>query len=257
MALTVDRLAVTLGGRTVLRDVSARFEPGRVTAILGPNGAGKSTLVKAMAALTVPRSGMVCVGDDDVATLHPRERARRIGYLPQGATAAWNVPVADLVAIGRLPYRTPFAAASPADRAAIERAMMAADVADLAFRPIGELSGGERSRVFLARVLAGEPEWLLADEPLAALDPAHQIDMLDRLRDVARRGGGVVIVLHDLALAAQMADDALLLADGQVVAGGPVSSALTPDAIARVFGIRADWIEHGGVRRLVPFGRIS
>jgi iron complex transport system ATP-binding protein len=254
--LTAGQLGVALGGRTVLRDVSLRFVPGRVTAILGPNGAGKSTLLKAAAGLVPVTGGTVRIDERDVAALDPRERARLIGYLPQGAAAAWNVPAADLVALGRLPHRAPFAAESPEDRAAVARAMAAADMTELATRPVGELSGGERARVFFARVLAGEPEWLLADEPLAALDPAHQIDILDRLREVATSGRGVVIVLHDLLLAGRAADDIVLLKRGEVLAQGSARDVLTVENVRAAFDIRVEVsIDEAGRPRCVPIGR--
>ena len=126
---------------------------------------------------------------------------------------------------------------------------------DLAHRPVGELSGGERARVLLARVLAGEPRWLLADEPLASLDPSHQIDLLDRLRTYAAGGAGVAIVLHDLVQAQRAADDALLIADGRVVAFGPVAEVMTADTLAGGVGVRGVSLDDGGRRLLVPVGR--
>jgi iron complex transport system ATP-binding protein len=234
--LNLDSLSVTLSNRPVLHNITATLRPGRVTAILGPNGAGKSTLVKAAAAL-VPATGTICLGDQPIAALDPRDRARRIGYLPQDAALHWNVPAADVIALGRAPHRSPFAALSDEDRAAIAEAIAATETADLLDRPVHELSGGERARVLLARVLAGAPDWLLADEPLASLDPAHQIDILDRLRARAATGAGVVIVLHDLVQAGRAADDVLLLKDGTIAAFGPAAEVLTPDHLRAVFAI--------------------
>jgi len=232
MALTFEGVSVTLGGRMVLRDVSAALLPGRVTAILGPNGAGKSTLLKAAAAL-LPVTGHVWLDEDRVPLLDPRTRAQAIGYLPQDAAVHWNVTAREAVALGRSPHRT-----SPAeDTAAIDRALAATDTADFATRGIRTLSGGERARVLLARVLAGEPRWLLVDEPLASLDPAHQFALLDLLRAQTAAGKGVAIVLHDLAHAARFADDVLLLDAGAVVASGLASEVLTPELVARVFGV--------------------
>jgi iron complex transport system ATP-binding protein len=256
MELNLQGLSVSLAGRLVLDGVSVALEPGRITAILGPNGAGKSTLVKAAAALVAPQAGTVRIGDRDVAALDPRERARLIGYLPQDASVHWNIAAAEVVALGRLPHRPPFAGPSVEDMEAVKQAMAATETAELADRPVNELSGGERARVLLARVLAGTPQWLLADEPLASLDPAHQIDILDRLRAVARGGAGVVIVLHDLGHAARAADDVLLLSQGRVAAFGPVAEALTPDVVAEVFDVEVRWVEAGdGTRLLVPVRR--
>jgi len=257
MDLIVDALRVKLGKRTVLHDVSAHLRPSRVTAILGPNGAGKSTLVKAAAALVDRSTGSVRLDAQDVARMDPRARARAIGYLPQDATVHWNIVARDVVALGRLPHLGAHAAPSLEDHAAVDRAMHDTETAHLADRPVGELSGGERARVLLARVLAGEPRWLLADEPLASLDPSHQIDLLARLRGYARGGAGVAIVLHDLVQAQRAADDALLLADGRVVAFGPVAQVMNAETLGRVFGVRVAALDDGNRRLLVPVGRIE
>ena len=189
--------------------------------------------------------------------MDPKVRARAIGYLPQDATVHWNIVARDVVALGRLPHRGAHAGASPADHAAIARALHDTETTHLADRPIAELSGGERARVLLARVLAGEPRWLLADEPLASLDPSHQIDLLARLRTYAAGGAGVAIVLHDLVQAQRTADDALLIADGRVVAFGPVADVLTAGTLGRVFGVSVATLEDEDGRLFVPVGRIE
>lgn len=251
MDLSFNDLSATLAGRRVLEDINVTLRPGRITAILGPNGAGKSTLVKAAAALVTPAAGSVRLDSQDVAALDPRERARSIGYLPQDAAVHWNVPVSDVVALGRSPHRAPFAGLSPQDQDAIGQAIAATEIAPLADRLVPELSGGERARVLLARVLAGQPRWLLADEPLASLDPAHQIDILDRLRALAAGGTGVVIVLHDLVQAARAADDVLLLKDGRVAAFGPAAEVLTADLLRAVFDVEVT-IVRGPHGRALP-----
>ncbi|CAN5409818.1 ABC transporter ATP-binding protein [soil metagenome] len=256
MELSIADLSVALGGRPVLDTVSAVLRPGRITAILGPNGAGKSSLVRAMAGLVVPQRGAITLNGSNVAGIDPRERARLIGYLPQDGVAAWNIRAAELVALGRLPHRAPFAGPSPHDFDTVMMAMAATETTHLADRPVGELSGGERARVLLARVLAGEPRWLLADEPLASLDPAHQLDILDRLRAVADGGAGVVIVLHDLGHAASVADDILLLKDGRVAAFGGVGEVLTEQRVAEVFEVKVRWIETDDGPVLVPVARV-
>jgi len=256
MELRIEAASVALGGRQVLDAIAADLAPGRITAILGPNGAGKSSLIKAMAGLIVPWGGTVTLDGRDVARIDPRERARLIGYLPQDGAAAWNIAAAELVALGRLPHRSPFAGASAEDEAAVTRALAATETTHLASRAVNELSGGERARVLLARVLAGEPRWLLADEPLASLDPAHQLDILARLRGVADGGAGVVIVLHDLGHAASVADDVLLLKAGRVAAFGPVVEVLTEERVAEVFEVKVRWVDTDEGRMLVPVGRV-
>ncbi len=255
-ALATEALTLSLGGRRVLEAVTLTLAPGRVTALLGPNGAGKSSLLACLAALRRPDSGSAALDGADVSTLPARERARRIGFLPQQADVHWDVDVRALVALGRLPWRGR-GAAGAADRAAVERALEATAMMGLAGRPVEQLSGGERARALLARVLAGEPEWLLADEPLASLDPAHQLDVGARLRAVAAAGAGVVLVVHDLNLAARLADSVVLLRAGRVVAAGDTAAVLTPETIAATYGVAVEvGVTAGGERYIVPMGRV-
>lgn len=232
---------VSLDGR--FDRVSAALEPGTITAICGPNGAGKSSLLQCLAGLLEPASGTVTLGGQDLVTLHPRERAKAIGYLPQEAEIAWDVSVASLVALGRLPHR---------DRgeAPVAKAMATLDLMKLADRPVSRLSGGERARALLARVIAGEPRWILADEPLAALDLAHQLALLRHLRTVADAGAGVAIVLHDLALAMNHADRAIVLDCGSKTADGIPEGALSAAVVERVWRVSARWLGEPGARAL-------
>ena len=235
-ALVADAVSVTIEGAPILSSISATFAPGQVTAVLGPNGAGKSTLLACLAGLRTPDTGDVLIGGTLRSKLHRQELARRIGFLPQTADVHWDVDVATLVGLGRFPHRGRWGETA-ADRAAVAKAMAATDVTAFAARSVNTLSGGERARVLLARVLAGEPEWMLADEPLANLDPAHQLDGLDCLRSVAAGGAGVVVVLHDLNHAARVADQVLLLRNGTVIAQGPPEVVLTEALIAKTYGV--------------------
>lgn len=244
MELNAEGLTVALGGRSVLRDVSAAFVPGRVTVVLGANGAGKSTLLRAAAALVPVAAGRVVLDGSDVAAMPARGRAQAIGYLPQDAVVHWNMRARDVVALGRLPH-------GDGGWAAIDAALLATRTADLADRPVRDLSGGERARVLLARVLAGEPRWLLADEPLASLDPLHQLETLALLRGAAATGMGVVVVLHDLSHAAAVADEVLLLKDGQVLAHGPVEAVMTGDHLAAAYGVGVEILMRGDGRRVI------
>ena len=231
---------ISLGGR--LTDVTANVEPGQITAICGPNGAGKSTLLQILAGLIQPDGGEVLLGGKPLP--HGRDRARRIGYLPQVGEIAWDVSVEALAALGRLPH-------GDRGEAQVSAALAALDLTHMAARPVSTLSGGERARALLARVLAGEPEWILADEPLAALDLAHQLTLLARLREAAGNGAGVVLVLHDLSLAMNHADRVLVLHEGRLAADGPLEQALGEEVIARVWGISARWLGEPGGRALV------
>lgn len=234
--------SLTLEGR--LANVSAALKPGEITAICGPNGAGKSSLLMALANLLPLDSGSVSLDGEALASLHPQERARRVGYLPQSAEVAWDVSVHNLVALGRLPHR---------DRGetAIEGALEATHLTDMRDRPVSTLSGGEKARALLARVFAGEPQWVLADEPLAALDFYHQFEVLASLRAAAKMGRGVVLVLHDLALAMNHADRVLVLGEGRLLADGPPEEALGVEMIMQNWGVGAQWIGERGARALV------
>ena len=240
--MTLAARDLTLRGR--LASVSATLEPGRITAICGPNGAGKSSLLQCLAGLLAPDGGGVTFDGADLAALHPRERARAIGYLPQEGEVAWDVAVRSLVALGRLPHR---------DRgeAEIAAALRALDLEGLSDRPISRLSGGEKARALLARVLAGTPRWILADEPLAALDLGHQLQLLGHLRRAAEAGAGVVLVLHDLALAMNHADRVIVLDGGAAAADGAPEEALSAGMIAAVWGVSASWLGERGSRALV------
>ena len=247
-ALVAEALAVDRGGVRVAGPLSAKLEPGAITAICGPNGAGKSSLIMALAGLLAPAEGAVRLGEADLATLRPQDRARALGYLPQGSDVAWDVAVENLVALGRLPHRD---GGQSKGREAIAAALEATGMEALARRPVSQLSGGERARALLARVLAGEPQWILADEPLAALDLAHQLSLIDHLKACARGGQGVVIVLHDLGLAMNHADSAMVLKDGALIAHGPPKEALSPETIEKGWGVKARWIGEPGGRALV------
>ena len=242
--LAAQQLEVKLSGRTVLHDVSLSLSSGHLVALVGPNGAGKTTLLRALAGL-VSSTGTVEVAGDRLSSLALRERAKRFGYLPQGHLVHWPLPAKDVVALGRYPHgATDPARLSPRDEAAVLRAMQATNVVEFAERPVTELSGGERSRVALARVLAVEAPVVLADEPTASLDPRYQIDVMINLRNAADRGVLVLVVTHDLGLAARFADTVIVLSGGRLAAQGKPSDALSDQIMADVFRIstyRADY----------------
>ncbi|MBI1401988.1 MAG: ATP-binding cassette domain-containing protein [Porphyrobacter sp.] len=242
--LAAENLVLARGGARVVENLSAALAPGEITAIIGPNGAGKSSLLLALAGLLRPAAGRVALEGEDLAALAPRARAQALGYLPQAPEIAWDVAVENLVALGRLPWRD-------RGRPEIESAIAALGLDELRHRPASRLSGGERARVLLARVLAGTPRWILADEPLAALDLAHQIALLAHLRACAAAGQGVVVVLHDLALAMNHADRVLVLDAGTLVVDAAPEAALAPGLIAQVWGVAARWIGEPGARALL------
>lgn len=242
--LAAANLTLTRGGKRVVERLSAMLKPGQITAIVGPNGAGKSSALLGLAGLLEPAEGHVTLGGGALGALTPRSRAQAIGYLPQSPEVAWDLAVENCVALGRLPWR---------DRgeAEVAAALAALDLEALRHRPVSQLSGGERARVLLARVLAGSPRWILADEPLAALDLAHQHSLIAHLRACADAGQGVVVVLHDLALAINHADRVLVLKDGHLIADGPPELALSPEVIAKGWGVGVRWLGEPGGRALV------
>lgn len=243
---------IELAGR--LNGVSVSLRPGEVTAICGPNGAGKSSLLACLAGLLRPDSGDVMLDGVDLSVIPARNRARSIGFLPQTPDVVWDMNVETLVSLGRLPWQgAPLHRAhgsAAQDATAIAEAIDRMDLAALAQRRVSRLSGGERARAQLARVLAGVPHWLLADEPLANLDLAHAAGLVRSLRDQAARGDGVVLVLHDLASAMNQADRVLVLWNGRLVADGPPDEALSEEIIAQVWGVQARWLGEPGARAL-------
>jgi ABC-type cobalamin/Fe3+-siderophores transport system ATPase subunit len=252
MILQCDNICFAHDTRPALEDVSARLHPGQFSVILGPNGAGKSTLLNCLAGLLKPRSGSVQLDGDAILALSDAARAKLLGLLPQGAQTHWAITAHALVALGRYPHRKGLGL-SAEDHSAIDAALTATGTTSFSDRLVTELSGGERARVLMARVLAGQPQWILADEPLANLDPGYQIDMLHLLRDQARSGKGVVAVLHDLHHAVRFADQVILLHRGNVFAQGSVADVLTSSNLAAVYGIDAKLFsdEEGAIQLLI------
>jgi iron complex transport system ATP-binding protein len=226
--------------RAVFRDVSFAIFPGELVALCGPNGAGKSTLLRLLVGLHEPVAGSVRLGNALVGELPRREIARRAALLPQDAPYDLPLTVREAVALGRLPHRQRFQTISEADLDAVARALLLTDTTALADRPVTEISGGERQRVSLARALAQEAPLLLLDEPIAGLDLAHQLQALDLLRATVDTGRAALVALHDLSLAARRCDRMLLLAEGALQADAPPAAVLTPESLARHFGVRAE-----------------
>ena len=231
MTLRLTGLTVRRGGRAVVDGVDLALEPGALTGLIGPNGAGKTTLIRAALGL-LPHEGA-----SDLARLSPRDRARRVAFLPQDRQVAWPIPVRRLVALGRIPWLPAGRTLGVEDARAVDAALDRMGLADLADRPATELSGGEQARVLIARVLAQETPVLVADEPVAGLDPAQQLIAMETFHDLARQGRTVLVSLHDLPLAARWCDRIVMLDRGRVAADGPPGEVLTPDRLRDVFGI--------------------
>jgi iron complex transport system ATP-binding protein len=229
--IAAENLVVRRGGRAVLERVSLAVAPGELVALVGPNGAGKSTLARALAGLVRPEAGHVTLDGAPIAALAPRIRARRIAWLEQGARAAWGMTVREIVVLGRLPHGD--AAAAP-----VAAALAAVGLDHMADRRIDQISGGEARRAMIARVLATGPEVILLDEPCADLDPAQGFAVMRLLRAEAAKGRAVIVVLHDLALAARHADRMALLDAGRLVVDAPPDAVMDDAVAGRVFGVR-------------------
>lgn len=248
--LSARALTIALAGRTVLHDIDLDAHEGEMICILGPNGAGKSTLLRALAGL-LP-SDAVMLDGKPLTRIGPRDRARQIAWLPQTGQAVWPLSVRSVVALGRMPHRVTLDSLTQRDKAAIERALAACDLHALAERDVTTLSGGERARALLARALCVEAPILLADEPVSALDPQHQLTVMDALRREARQSRLVIAVLHDLSLAARFADRIILMRDGKIAADGPPRDVLTAPLLRNVFGVEIVSIEQDGIPVVLP-----
>ncbi len=243
-ALAAENLSLDYGAGPVVDSVSTTLPPGRITVIVGANGCGKSTLLRGLARLLAPRTGSVLLDGHDLARLPTKTVARRLGLLPQQPIAPDGITVADLVGRGRHPHQRWFRQFTDADAAAVDAALAATGVADLADRPVDELSGGQRQRAWIALALAQEPEVMLLDEPTAHLDLAHQVDVLELLTGLnAASGRTVVLVLHDLDLAARYAHHLVAMRDGGIVTEGTPSAVVTAETVESVFSLPCAVIE--------------
>ena len=254
--ITAQGVNVILAGRLVLSDISLALSTGHLVALVGPNGAGKTTLLRVLAGLA-PSQGEIHVRGEALSSLSLSERARRFAYLPQGHLVHWPLPARDIVALGRYPHgATDPARLSEKDADAVLRAMQAADVVQFIDRRVTELSGGERSRVALARVLAVEAPVILADEPTSSLDPRHQLDVMQTLRAAADKGALVIVVTHDLGLAARFSDTVLVLSEGRLVAQGRPGDALSEQVMGEVFRVSAYRAEYQREIVIMPWAEM-
>ncbi len=244
--LIFDDISVSLERRTILEDVSFTVQPGEVVGLIGANGAGKSTVIRSALGLVAVDGGNIHVGGMDVSELTARELARKLAYVPQGAPVHWPLTSERLVGLGRTPHLNPWQELGEEDSAIIEHVMRQTDCWHLKERLVTSLSGGERARVMLARTMAVGAPYLLADEPTVSLDPLHQLQVMDIMKAEAKRGTGVLIVLHDLSFALRYCDKLVLLHDHKVLGSGSPTDVLTDANLEKAFQVKVSrWAENG------------
>lgn len=256
-AIRIESLSVDLRGRPALRDVSFDAAGGTLIALAGPNGAGKTTLLRSLLGLARPAHGRVFAAGRDVKAWPRRTLARTLAYLPQGAALHWPLTGLQTALLGRAPHLGVFGAPTEADRAAALAALTACGAAHLADRPMDRASAGERALVLFARALAVDAPVLLADEPAAALDPHHALQVMELLAAQARAGRLVIAALHDLTLAARFCDRVLLLAGGKLIADGPPRAVLSEGPLSAAFRVTPLTFEADGHAYVLPWRRLE
>lgn len=247
--LIVKEMTVTAGNAPLVQGASFTLSPGELVVLLGPNGAGKTSLLRGALGLTPRDAGTALIDGDNTASLAPQARARKISYLPQARALAWPICVKDVVALGRFAHGASISRLNETDKAAIDAALSACELQSLAHRRTDTLSGGELTRVHFARALAAQTPFLVADEPIAALDPRHQFAIMDILAAYVQQGNSVLVVLHDISLAVRYASRLIWMQSGHIIADGRVEETLTAERLSSVYGIRSEI--HGRDVRLI------
>lgn len=237
--LRVDNLSLKVKAADLVMSANYSLVPGEFIVLLGPNGAGKTSLIRASLGLEKPSAGRATLGGEDTATLDPIARARHLSYLPQIRPLAWPNTVRDVVALGRFSHGAALGRLKGADAEAVKRALVACDLSDLSHRRADTLSGGELARMHCARAFAAEAPLLIADEPTAALDPRHRFRILDLIAGFVEQGGGALVVLHDIQLAARYATRLIWMKDGRIVADGPPAETMTQARLETVYDVRS------------------
>lgn len=237
--IQISGLFVEGGDTEILKGITTRFGPGEFVGLIGPNGAGKTTLLRSILGLVENTSGVIIIDDRPLDDWPRQALAKKLGYLPQGAPVNWPMTVETIVGLGRLMHQPRWGGFDETDAASITRAMAATEVTHLADRRATTLSGGEKTRVMIARCLAGNAPMLLVDEPITGLDPAHALQVMDTLKSTVSETSGVIAVLHDLSLAMRYCDRLVLMHDGHLVADDAPTSVLTDNRLSDVYGINA------------------
>ncbi len=253
--LTVQNVSAGFNGTRAVDDVSFELGSGTLVGLIGPNGAGKTTLLRAIAKL-IPFEGQMLLNGEDMANLPRAALAKAVSYLAQGHVSHWPLQVRNVVALGRQPHLSGLGGLSDDDEQIIADVMRRADVEQFSERNVLTLSGGERARVMLARALAVDADILLADEPVASLDPYHQLKIMELLKDLAAAGKTIMVVTHDLTLAARFCDRLILLAQGRMIANGGVDEVLTEEQVAAAYQVDMVRAEHDRETYVLPWRRL-
>lgn len=252
VGINVKDLSVTIANTAILRDVSCAVSTGELVALVGPNGAGKSTLLKAMLGLIPNISGEVSYDGTPIKDISAKARSKYVAYAPQGAPAHWPMAVEHIVGLGRIPHLSPWQSIGADDEQAIQKALNDTETDHLKGRLVTTLSGGERARVMLARAMVSGAPYLLADEPVASLDPYHQLEVMNILKAEAKKGSGVLVVMHDLSLSARYADRIILLNEGCILADGKPDVVMTDELLREAYQIKVARFDDAGEQFIIP-----
>jgi len=250
--LEATGLSVKFGDRTILDDIGFSVDKGEFIGLIGANGTGKTTLLRTLSGMLSEHKKKINFLGHPLSDYQPKQLAQKLAYLPQGNESHWSITAENLVMLGRLPYQKAWQGASELDHHIVQQVMQACDVSQFATHTIDTLSGGERARVFLSRALAVEPQLLLVDEPIAGLDPGHQIEVMDKFRQLSESGMGIVCVIHDLTLAARYCQKLVMLDEKKIISQGLPEQVLSPENLACCFNIRAHISEVEGQPLVVP-----
>ncbi len=250
--LEANDLSVRLGKKTILDRINFNLQTGELVALIGPNGSGKTTMLKTLSGLLLPERGKIVFFGTPLASIKRDQLAQSLAYLPQGNENHWSVTAETLVMLGRLPHRKHWQSPSHQDRKIVENALIACDALQFKNCPVNHLSGGEKARVMLARALAVEPKILLADEPIAGLDPGHQLEIMGRFQKLSGSGMGIIIVIHDLTLAARFCHRLVLLCNQHILADDSPDHVLTEKNLSQCFNIKAHIGKIDGLPFVIP-----
>lgn len=250
--LEASNLSVKFGQRTILDAIDFSINKGEFIGLIGPNGSGKTTLVRALSGMLPKHTNKIKFLGHSLSNYKPKQLAQKLAYLPQGNVSHWSITVENLVMLGRLPHRKPWQGASELDHKIVQQVLHDCDVSQFAKHTIETLSGGERARVFLSRALAVKPQLLIVDEPIAGLDPGHQLEVMNKFRQLSEQGMGIVSVIHDLTLAARYCHKLVMLGEQKIISQGSPEQVLSPANLERCFNIRAHIGEAEGQTFVIP-----